>query len=188
LQDRHATEKQAGPGNSQKELVMGLFGFGKKPNKNTPVLSAGEVRQRLLSLNRETAPYQIIEGASENVDLIAEWKIVDARWYEIFAKASLTKVFRVYMKFDEAKHEVRAKDEEYTVEWRAGVPSLSLSASKFSGQKTSIEFGTAYAFTEELKPGQVYNYRFNTNEIKKPIQEAITACGWNYKGVAFGKL
>ena len=167
---------------------MGLFGFGKKPNKDTPVLPAGEVRQRLLALNRETAPYQIIEGAAENVDLIAEWKIVDARWYEIFAKANLTKVFRIYMKFDEAKHEVRAKDEEFTLEWRAGVPSLSLSASKFSGQKTSIEFGTAYAFTEEFKPGQVYNYRFNTNEIKKPIQEAVIACGWTYKGIAFGKL
>ena len=167
---------------------MGLFGFGKKANKNTPVLPVAEVRQRLLALNRETAPYQIRDGSAEGVDLIAEWKIVDAKWYEIFAKANLTKVFRIYMKFDEGKHEVRAKDEEYTVEWRAGVPSLSLAASKFSGQKTSIEFGTAYAFTEELKPGQVYNYRFNTNEIKKPIQEAVTACGWNYKGVAFGKL
>jgi len=167
---------------------MGLFGFGKKPNKDTPVLPAGEVRQRLLALNRDTAPYQIIEGAAENVDLIAEWKIVDARWYEIFAKANLTKVFRIYMKFDETKHEVRAKDEEFTLEWRAGVPSLSVSASKFSGQKTSMEFGTAYAFTEEFKPGQVYNYRFNTSEIKKPIQEAVTACGWTYKGIAFGKL
>ena len=167
---------------------MGLFGFGKKPNKNTPVLPAEEVRQRLLALNRETAPYQIRDGSAEGVDLIAEWKIVDAKWYEIFAKANLTKVFRIYMKFDEDRHEVRAKDEEYTVEWRAGVPSLSVSASKFSGQKTSIEFGTAYAFTEELKPGQVYNYRFNTNEIKKPIQEAVTACGWAYKGIAFGKL
>lgn len=167
---------------------MGLFGFGKKPNKNTPVLSAEEVRQRLLALNRETAPYQIRDGSAEGVDLIAEWKIVDTKWYEIFAKANLTKVFRIYMKFDEAKHEVRAKDEEYTVEWRAGVPSLSIAASKFSGQKTSIEFGTAYAFTEELKPGQVYKYRFNTNEIKKPIQEAVTDAGWTYKGVAFGKL
>ena len=167
---------------------MGLFGFGKKPNKDTPVLTVGEVRERLLALNRDTAPYQIIDGAAEHVDLIAEWKIVDAKWYEIFAKANLTKVFRIYMKFDEAKNEVRAKDEEFTLEWRAGVPSLSVSASKFSGQKTSIEFGTAYAFTEELKPGQVYKYRFNTNEIKKPIQEAVTACGWSYKGVAFGKL
>ncbi|MBI5839518.1 MAG: hypothetical protein HZB19_05395 [Chloroflexi bacterium] len=142
----------------------------------------------MFALNRETAPYQIIDGTAENVNLIAEWKIVDAKWYEIFAKASLKKVFRIYMKFDETKHEVRAKDEEYTVEWRAGVPSLSMSASKLQGQTTSVEFGTAYAFTEELKPGQVYKYRFSTNEIKKPIQETVAACGWTYKGVAFGKL
>ena len=167
---------------------MGLFGFGKKPDKNTPVLSADEVCQRLLALNRETAPYHIVDGIAENADLIAEWKIVDAKWYEVFARANLTKVFRIYMKLDEAKHEVRAKDEEYTLEWRAGAPSLSIAASKFQGQKTSIEFGTAYAFSEELKPGEVYKYRFNTNEIKKPIQEAVTACGWIYKGVAFGKL
>lgn len=167
---------------------MGLFGFGKKSDKNTPALSVEEVRQRLLALNRETAPYQIIDGAAEKVDLIAEWKIVDAKWYELFAKANLTKVFRIYMKFDVDKHQVRAKDEEYSVEWRAGVPSLSFSASKFQGQMTSVEFGAAYAFTEELKPGVVYKYRFNTSEIKKPIQEAVTACGWDYKGVAFGKL
>jgi len=165
---------------------MGLF--GKKPDKNVPALSVDEVRQRLLALNRDTAPYQIIDGASQKVDLIAEWKIVDAQWYEIFAKANLTKVFRIYMKFDGAKHEVRGKDEEFTAEWRAGVPSLSISASKFQGQMTSVEFGAAYAFTEELKPGVVYNYRFSTNEIKKPIQEAVAACGWGYKGVAFGKL
>jgi hypothetical protein len=165
---------------------MGLF--GKKPDKNAPVLSSHEVKQRLLALNRETAPYRLLDGSAEKVDLIAEWKIVDAKWYEIFAKANLTKVFRIYMKFDEAKHEVRAKDEEYTVQWKAGVPSLSVSAQKFQGQMTSVEFGTAYAFTEELAPGQVYKYRFSTNEIKKPIQEAVAACGWAYKGVAFGKL
>lgn len=165
---------------------MGLF--GKKPDKNVPVLSLAEVKQRLLGLNRETAPYRILDGSSEKVDLIAEWKIVDAKWYEVFAKANLTKVFRIYMKFDEAKHEVRAKDEEYTVQWKAGVPSLSVSVQKFQGQMTSVEFGTAYAFTEELAPGQVYKYRFSTNEIKKPVQEAVAACGWTYKGVAFGKL
>jgi len=167
---------------------MGFFGFGRKPDKNVPVLSAEGVRQHLLALNREPAPYQIIDGTAQNVDLIAEWKIVDARWYEIFAKANLTKVFRMHMKFDEGRHEVRAKDEEYAVEWRVGVPSLSVSASKFRGQKTSIEFGTAYAFTEELKPGQVYKYRFSTNEMKKPVQETVAAWGWTYRGIAFGRL
>ncbi len=46
----------------------------------------------------------------------------------------------------------------------------------------------AYAFTEELRPGVVYNYRFNTGEIKGPLQEAVTGAGWTWRGVAFGKL
>jgi len=165
---------------------MGLF--GKKPVSTTPALLTEELQTRLIALNRPTAPYHIIDGKSENVDLIAEWKIVDAQWYEIFAKANLTKVFRIYMKFDNEKHELRAQDHEYTVAWRAGVPSLSLAVSSFQGQMTSVEFGSAYGFTETLAPGQVYKYKFNTNELKKPIQETAAACGWTYKGVAFGKL
>jgi len=150
--------------------------------------STQAVYDRIMALNRPTAPYQIIDGRAKGVDLIAEWKIVDAQWYEIFAKANLTKVFRIHMKFDPSKREVRAMDEELNVSWRAGVPGLSAEASFFKGQKTSISFGTGYAFTENLAPGQVYKYKFNTNELKKPIQDAIAASGWTYKGVAFGKL
>ena len=150
--------------------------------------STQTVYDRIMALNRPTAPYQIIDGKAKGVDLIAEWKIVDARWYEVFAKASLTKVFRIYMKFDPGKREVRTMDEELNVSWRAGVPSFSAQASFFRGQKTSFSFGTGYAFTENLAPGQVYKYKFNTNELKKPIQDAIAACGWTYKGVTFGKL
>jgi hypothetical protein len=165
---------------------MGLF--GKKHASNTPALPTEELLARLIALNRPTAPYHIADGKAENVDLIAEWKIVDAQWYEIFAKANLTKVFRIYMKFDAGKHELRAQDHEYTVAWSAGVPKLALAVSSFKGQSTSIQFGTGYAFTETLAPGQVYKYKFNTNELKKPIQDTAAACGWTYKGIAFGKL
>ena len=170
---------------------MGIFDAlrsKKRPAPGTPVLSAQEVGDRLMGLNRPTAPYQIVAGAAEGVDLIAEWRIVDARWYEVFAKAGLSKAFKIYLKLDPEKHEVRGSDRAYSVEWSAGVPELSLEATAFKGQMQSIELGKAYAFTETLAPGQVYNYRFDTREIKKPIQEAVTACGWTYTGVAFGKL
>ena len=101
---------------------MGIF--GKKPAIASTVLTVEELRTRLLALNRPTAPYQIRDGTPEGVDLVAEWKIVDAQWYEIFAKAKLTKVFRIYMKFDPAKHELRAQDHEYTVAWQAGVTGV----------------------------------------------------------------
>ena len=170
---------------------MALFDFltsTKRPPVGTAVLSADDVRKRLLSVNRPTAPYRVIDGASEDVDVIAEWKIVNASWNEIFAKAGLTKTFNIFMKLHPEDHEVRAVDREYTVSWSAGLPTVKLAVSAFRGQIQSKEFGKAYAFTETLAPGQVYNYRFDTSEIKKPIQEAVTSCGWTYKGVAFGKL
>jgi hypothetical protein len=170
---------------------MGLLDFltsTKRPAAGTPVRSEQEVRDALLGLNRPTAPYRLVDGRSEKVDLIAEWRIVDAQWYEIFAKAGLSKVFRIYLKLDPAAHEVRSVDREYTVAWSAGIPQLTLSVSAFRGQKQEVEFGKAYAFTETLRPGEVYNYRFNTKEIKQPIQAAVTGCGWTYRGVAFGKL
>lgn len=36
-------------------------------------------------------------------------------------------------------------DQEWSVEWQAGVPRLSLSAEAFRGQKTEISFGKAHA-------------------------------------------
>ena len=150
---------------------------------------ASALRQALLAINRESAPFIIRDGAHEGVDLVAEWKIVDARWYEIFAKAGLSRTFKVLMKFDEAKGEVRSMDQEWTVEWRAGVPSLALSAETFKGQKTEVSFGTAFAFKEEdLTYGKAYQYRFKTSEIKDPLVAASQAAGWGWKGVAFGKL
>lgn len=170
---------------------MGLFDIftgTKRPTGDIEPRSAAEVRVALLAVNRETAPFVIRDGADQGVDLIAEWRIVDARWYEIFAKAGLSKTFQILMRLDPEAHEVRAVDREWEVRWRAGVPELSVAASGFRGQKVAVEFGTAYAFTEQLDYGQVYNYRFATKELKEPITQVVTGNGWTYRGVAFGKL
>ena len=170
---------------------MGLFDFFtgvKRPKPGTKAASAEDLRAAILALNRDTAPYRIVPCEDDSCDLIAEWRIVDAKWYEIFAKAGLKKVFRIKMRLDETAREVRAVDESYTVEWRAGVPHLSLEVAGFRGQKHEVSFGTAYAFTEQLRPGQVYKYRFNSSELKKPLQEAVTKAGWTWKPIAFSKL
>src|SRR5262245_543390 len=97
---------------------MGLFDFI-TGSKSAPTGVARQpkaaLRDALLALNRTSAPFHVRDGAAEGVDLVAEWKIVDAQWYEIFAKASLQKVFKILMKFDEEKGEVRAVDQEWTV-------------------------------------------------------------------------
>lgn len=170
---------------------MGIFDFltgSKAAPAGTARQPVATLREALLGLNRVSAPYVVRDGAPEGCDLVAEWRIVEAKWYELFAKAGLTKVFKILMKFDEPKGEVRAVDQEWTVEWRAGVPSLSLSAEAFRGQKVEMSFGTAFAFKETLEYGKVYEYRFKTSEIKDPLQDVAARNGWGWKGVAFGKL
>lgn len=168
--------------------LLDMFTGSKAPAPGATKIAAADPRTALLALNRDTAPWHVRDGAPETCDLVAEWKIVDARWYEIFAKASLSKAFKILMKLDDTKGEVRAVDQEFTVEWRAGVPTLSASVEAFRGQKTEISFGAAYGFTETLAPGQIYNYRFNTKELKGPLQTTVTKNGWRWQGVAFGKL
>ena len=153
---------------------LDMFSSTKKPAAGVPVLPAEQLKQKLLALNRPTAPYRIVDGAADGVDVVAEWKVVDAQWYEIFEKAGFKKTFRILMKLDREKHEVRAQDREMEVSWSAGVPKLSYAVSGCKGQTTEISFGAQYAFTEELAPGQVYKYRFDTRELKKPLQEAVT--------------
>lgn len=165
---------------------MGFLDFmtsTKRPAAGVAPASPEKVKQALLAVNRPTAPFRVVDGKADGADLVAEWKVVDAQWYGIFEKSGFKKTFRILMKLDPAKHEVRALDKELEVEWTAGVPKLSMKASAFRGQKQEISFGAGYGFTEEAGPGQVYKYRFNTNELKKPLQDAATSNGWSYKGV-----
>jgi hypothetical protein len=169
---------------------VSFFGklFGQAPAPVGPPQPADAVRAAILAVNRPTAPFQVRPGNPGEAELVAEWRIVDAGWYEIFAKAHLEKAFKVLMRLDEAAHEVRGVDQEWSVAWRAGAPEMTLAASAFRGQQTSVEFGQAYGFTEKLSIGEIYNYRFSTSELKAPLQKAIAANGWRWRPVALGKL
>jgi hypothetical protein len=170
---------------------MGLFSWltGSRP---APAGVAREpvaaLRKRLLALNRDSAPFEIRNGKPEGVDLVAEWKIVDAQWHETFARAGIKRVFKVLMKFDETRGLVRSTDLEWSVEWSAGVPTLSLAGSAFRGQQWEISYESVHAFREDGSWGEIYSYRFNTGEIKGPLHKAAAEGGWGWKGVAFGKL
>ncbi len=170
---------------------MGLFDWlsgTKKPEPGVAAASPQDVEAAILAVNRETAPYSVRKCSDGSCDIIAEWQIVDAKWVEIFAKAGLERAARIKMRLDVDKREVRAVDEDYTISWQVGVPTLSFSASAFRGQKKEASFGKAYGFTEELKLGEIYNYRFVSKEMKAPLQDAVTGSGWVWRGVAFAKL
>jgi hypothetical protein len=156
----------------------------KRPAAGAPVFSRYSVLERLNGLNHDTAPWRIVDGASEGVDLVAEWKLLDAAWSEIFRKAELEKAFRILLRLDENKKHVRAQDHQYEVSWDTGVPVLSACV---KGPSTNFQYSSSYGNREDGSFGQLSAYSFSTSEIKKPVQAAVVACGWVYKGVMFGK-
>jgi hypothetical protein len=144
-------------------------------------LSKEELIKKLFDLNNVELPFKIEKGV--DVDLLAQWKIVDASWYEIFAKANLEKVHKVWLSLDENDRAVRVLEESYKVSWRAGVPDLSLEMAKFQGRtigSKSFSIGYAFKAPDPLSFGKVYNYRFDVSEIKRPIIEVVTDSGWDF--------
>ncbi len=89
----------------------------------------------MLATNRETVPFVIRDGDNEGTSLVAEWKIADARWHEIFAEASLKDVQNIAADSPAVSREARALDIRYTVSSWAGVPALNVSGSGAIGQQ-----------------------------------------------------
>lgn len=159
----------------------------RKPKVGIAPVPADELRQKLLALNNDEVPFSLTAGpGGDEGDLVAQWKIVDAKWYEVFAKAGLKKTHKIYLALDEGDGEVRVLEESWEVDWRMGVPEMSLSAEWFRGRTIGTkEFGVAYAFTgvNPLDYGQVYKYKFDVSEMKDPIAEVVTGAGWTFRPV-----
>lgn len=164
----------------------------KGPVEGVAPVGRDDLSGKLLGLNNDQVPFTVAPGpGGEDGDLIAEWKIVDAQWYQIFAKAGLEKAHRILLSLDAANNEVRALEQSSEVSWEAGVPTLRLSVEKFQGRTMGKEFGKAYAFTgvNPLSFGEVYNYRFDVSEMKDPIISVVTNNGWSFVPVlSKGKL
>ena len=171
------------------------------------VLAMGDVGKALFALNNTDVPFHVIVGDGEEADLIAEWNLADAKWRDLLMAAGIKKVFRIFLKLDHSTREVRALDREYELNWNAGMPVLSewklnagASVQVFRGREHKKEYQAAFRIEDVIEsllgllggkwvpPRPIYEYKFNTGEIKTPIINAVTACGWTLKQVAFGKL
>ncbi len=180
------------------------FTSTKRPLKNTPVLPEEALRNRLISINRDSAPFQIMDGKDENVDFIAEWKLRNPKWAKVFSDARLKETLRIYLRLVPEKQEVRASDRSYKVSWKpsaeakiekqfgqdseATVEATLFEISSKKGQEFSWKGSSQPAYVETLESGEQHPYQFTPQELKREIQELVTACGWTYKGLAFGKL
>lgn len=82
-------------------------------NNKQPV-SLSELKSRLLELNKNgDFPFSVVEQKDK---LIASWKIVDAKWIELFGVGGLKKQYELTLRFDEDKHRVSYREKSIDIE------------------------------------------------------------------------
>ena len=165
--------------------AAGFFQYLGGKKASTSAINKNELIQRLLALNDPSKPYHIIKG--EDTDLIAEWNIVDAGWYGIFSKNHLSENYRALLLLDEERHSVRCYEELRKMNWSAGTtglePNVYYQKNTFGGRILyKKERGKGYGINQlsPIEAGEVYDYNFDINEIRGPIEAAIKAGGWEW--------
>lgn len=164
-------------------LGIGEYLGGKK-RKAGAFTDKQTLKERLLALNSPELPYEI--KPSGETDLFVEWKIVDAKWFAIFARERLSKIYRAFIILDELRRSARYCEELVTVRWFAGAdgrptPMLSYQRQFFRGRILfQKSWGVQYGLKENMKLGKIYEYKFDVGYVRDPIKKAIEDNGWEF--------
>lgn len=165
--------------------ALGLFEYlgGKKKQKMPPV-SREKLKQKILGLNSPKLPYGI--KPAKETDLMVEWKIVDAKWFALFARERLSKTYRAYLVLDGSRKSVRYCEETGSVHWFAGTdgslkPSVEFEKTFFRGRILfQKSWGMQYGIKEDLTLGKVYEYSFDVGRVRGPIAKVVEESGWEF--------
>ena len=102
--------------------------------------------------------------------------VVDAQWYGLINKAGLTKTFVHHVRVGE-DGSYSITDDARELEWVAGVPRISATASRTVGRVKEISFRKTYALDENLQPAKVVDYSFNSEEGRSLVTSAADRLG-----------
>lgn len=144
------------------------------------------LRERLLEINRLGQPFQVKEIRPGR--LVAEWRIVDARWVGVLEAGGLRYAHRIHLDLDEKERKARVVDTSQKVCWEATGAHLVGSFSLFQGIAfAQFERGFMGGLLYDRRTGwsirEGYNYRFSLAEMKMPLIEAVTQSGWTWQPV-----
>ena len=165
---------------------MGLFDKltgTRRPDDGVPPRAPQEVVDALLAVNAPDAPYAVRPGEPEGVDLVGEWRVAEVAWQPFFARGRLDRTFRILMRLDPTRHEVRTVDEQWTVTWLGDRPTfVAASVQRGSVRQVSAQW------TSGAGGGPEQTVDFSSERLKEPLRAAVVGAGWTWRTVVAGKL
>lgn len=159
-----------------------------RPNPEAFPLGKDELLGRILALNDERRPWHYRLAPEESrADLVAEWRVADARWWAAFSRSGLKRTYRAYITLDEASRELRINEESQTIRWTGGVdggvPHIGAQRDYFRGvilfeRSRELAYGIKDIFPPEV--GKVYEYDFDPWRVKGPLLQLAVENGWSF--------
>ncbi|MDP2660208.1 MAG: hypothetical protein Q8R28_05725 [Dehalococcoidia bacterium] len=158
------------------------------PKSGAAPISKSDLLQAVLRLNDKRRPWGYRPTPDDRrADLVAEWKIADARWWGAFNRNGLSRSYRAFISLNEPKRELRITEESTSVSWSMGsqgvIPSVHWNRSFFKGvilfERTKE---LAYGVKDELAPGvgEIYNFDFDPWRVKAPLLRLTIENGWSF--------
>ena len=129
-------------------------------------------RDRVAS-HAEGTPY-VVSPTPEGFDVALD--IVDARWYQLYAKAGLERTFVHHVTMAGGR-DFTITDDSHTLEWEAGHPRLGARVERFVGRRYDVGFRKTIAVTEDARIDTVVDYAFSSEEGRKLVKGAAKELG-----------
>ncbi|MBY8869038.1 hypothetical protein [Streptomyces sennicomposti] len=158
------------------------------PAEGVPPASRDEVRTALLGLNGPEVPYVVRYSAGEKCDLVAEWRLKEPVWQQIFLRSEISHAVRIRMRFDREKNEVRALEEQWELT-RVGSPLRFQVTSQYSrGPSRTVSRRWTLGRGADGRVGATETFRYDSAELRDALCATVLERGWTWRGVIFGEV
>ncbi len=155
------------------------------PAPGTAAISPSDLVARLEAINALDVPFRIERGTRAG-EFFATWRHADAKWADLARAHGLRHALRIRMVLDEPARVVRATDYVARLDWSAGGDGARLEWQAglgivfFQAEQRRV-FGLQLDEHGRFKPELSYRYTFNLQEMKSPLQAAVTQAGWTWR-------
>lgn len=149
-----------------------------KPEAGITPVGEDQLRKEIMSINSYNVPIMAQEKGKK---IVLTWKYVDAKWWEILSKRGLTSVYKMIIKINDKKKTATLIDVYNSVSWGAGPTGVKIHMNFFRGIAMQYEIGKAWGIKENFSLGKLYDYKFDSSEIKDPVMNTILKRGWKVR-------
>ncbi|MDF3300956.1 hypothetical protein [Streptomyces tropicalis] len=170
---------------------MGLFDKltgTRHPAEGVSPVPREELRATLLGLNQPEVPYVVRYSAGEQCDLVAEWRLTEPAWQQVFVRSEISHAVRIRMRLDPEVREVRALEEQRELS-RVGSPArLQVTAQYSRGPSRTVSRRWTVGRNADGRLAATETFTFDSTQMREPLRDTVLKSGWIWRGVVFGKL